>query len=129
VSGLAILTIYMAWVLGMTVIGAFAYRRGWKATPLWIRIYVWCAIVVEVIVWLPPLLFPMSPQVDLPDTRNFPDFVAFPYAIAEMFLEPILVYLGIAIGAVLLVVMLVRMFISAKISETQATTKQPDVRQ
>jgi hypothetical protein len=111
---LTILAIYIAWVLAMAVIGAFAYRRGWKATPRWLRLYVWCAIVLEVIVWLPRILFPMSPQVDLPDTRMFPDFFAFPYVIASVFLEPILVYLGIAIGAVLLVVVLVRMFIPAE---------------
>jgi len=44
----------------------------------------------------------------------FPEIFAFPYLIAAVFLEPILVYLGIAIGGVLLVVMLVRMFIPAK---------------
>ena len=111
---LSILAIYMAWVLAMAVMCAFAYRRGWKATPRWLRLYVWCAIVLEVIVWFPHIMFPMSPQVDLPDTRMFPEIFAFPYLIAAVFLEPILVYLGIAIGGVLLVVMLVRMFIPAK---------------
>ena len=110
-SFLAILAIYLAWVLAMAVIGVFAYRRGWQRTSYWLRLYVWCAIVIEVIVRIPPMLVPIE-QVDFPDTRRL-GFFAFPYSIAWL-LEPILVYLGIAIGAVLLVVMLVRMFIPAK---------------
>ena len=91
----------------MAMIGVFAYRRGWKATPYWLRTYVWCVVVLEVIVWLPHILFPMT-QADLPDTRRF-EFFAFPYLIAWL-LEQILVYLGIGIAAVLLV----RTLISAK---------------
>jgi hypothetical protein len=105
--------VWLSWILAMAVIGVFAHRRGWQATPRWLRLYVWCAIVIEAIVWLPHILFPMTRQGDFPDTRRFPEFFAFPYMVAWL-LEPILIYLGIAIGAVLLVVMLVRMFIPAK---------------
>jgi len=88
----------------MAVIGVFAYRRGWQRTPYWLRLYVWCSVVIEAIVWLPHILFPMT-QTDLPDTRRF-EFFAFPYVVAWL-LDPIQVYLGIAIGAVLLIRMLI----------------------
>jgi hypothetical protein len=35
------------WILSMAVIGVFAYRRGWRKTPDWLRLYIWCAVVVE----------------------------------------------------------------------------------
>jgi len=39
-------------ILSIAVIGVFAYRRGWHKTPTWLRLYIWCAVVVEGPLWL-----------------------------------------------------------------------------
>lgn len=44
------------WILSMAVIGVFAYRRGWRKTPDWLRLYIWCAVVVEALLWSPHLV-------------------------------------------------------------------------
>ena len=101
------------WILSMAVIAVFAFRRGWQKTPYWLRRYIWCAAVLEAIVWLPLItLHFITKTTDLPYSRTF-EFFGFIYLVV-IFLDTILVWLGVAIGAVLLVGMLVGMFIRAK---------------
>jgi Na+/pantothenate symporter len=93
----------------MAVIGVFAYRRGWHQTPYWLRLYIWCAVVSQVMLWLPFItgywqlggVGQIGPLMYL--------WIAFAW------LDEILVYLGMVIGAVLLVVLLVGMLIPTKI--------------
>jgi hypothetical protein len=96
-------TFQIVWILAMAVIGVFAYRRGWDQTPYWLRQYVWCAVVLEAIVWLPFITLPFI-RADFSNSQTV-DFFLFLYAVV-IFLDTILVWAGIAIGAVLLVVML-----------------------
>lgn len=101
------------WILSMAVIAGFAYRRGWQKTPYWLRRYIWCAAVLEAIVWLPFITLPfIRKTTDLPYSRTF-EFFGFIYLVA-ISLDTILVWLGVAIGAVLLAGMLVGMFVPAK---------------
>ena len=78
----------------MMVMGIFAYRCGWHQTPDWLRRYIWCALIVEAIMLLPLLTgyFPAGPLI-------------YPF-IGLMYANLILIWGGIAIGAVLLVKML-----------------------
>jgi hypothetical protein len=107
-------TFLLIWVLAMAAIGVFAYRRGWHETPYWIRQYIWCPVILEAIVWLPFLILPFTniAKRDLSDSRTF-EFFGFVYMVV-VFLDTILVDVGIALGAVLLVVMLVDLLIPAK---------------
>jgi len=89
----------------MAVIGIFAYQRGWNQTPYWIRQYIWCAVVLEVMMWLPLIALRFFLPSDFPMGQTF-DFFAFIYLVI-VFLDEILVWLGIAIAAVLLVGMLI----------------------
>ena len=101
------------WILSMAVIAVFAFRRGWQKTPYWLRRYIWCAAVLAAIVWLPLITLRfITKTTDLPYSRTF-EFFGFIYLVV-IFLDTILVRLGVAIGAVLLVGMLVGMFIRAK---------------
>ena len=101
------------WILSMAVIAVFAYRRGWQKTPYWLRQYIWCATVLEALVWLPLITLRfITHTTDLPDSRTF-EFFGFIWLIV-VFLDTILVWLGVAIGAVLLVGMLFGMFVPAK---------------
>jgi hypothetical protein len=97
----------------MAVIAVFTYRRGWQKTPYWLRQYIWCAAVLEAIVWLPLITLRfITHTTDLPYGRTF-EFLGFVYLVV-IFLDTILVWLGVGIGAVLLVGMLVGKFIPAK---------------
>ena len=90
----------------MAVIGVFAYRRGWHETPFWIRQYVWCAVVLGAIVWLPFILLPLRKgDLDVSGSQTF-DFFGLVYLVVVL-LNAVLAWLGIAIGAVLLVGMLI----------------------
>ncbi len=84
-----------AWIVAMAVIGIFAYRRGWHHVSPWLRRYVWFAVIIEVIMWLPVLtgLFPAGPLL-------------YPF-IGLMFARMILIWSGIVTGAVLLTGMLI----------------------
>jgi len=64
-------------------------------------------------VWLPFITLPfIRKTTDLPYSRTF-EFFGFIYLVA-ISLDTILVWLGVAIGAVLLAGMLVGMFVPAK---------------
>ena len=89
----------------MALIGIFAYRRGWNQTPYWIRQYVWCAAVLELMVLLPLIALGFFLPSDFAMGQTF-EFFAFIYLVI-VFLDEILVWLGIAIAAVLLVGMLI----------------------
>jgi hypothetical protein len=65
---------------------------------------------LETILWLPLIVSPLM-TTDFTTSQTF-DFLLFVYVVV-VFLDTILVWLGVAIGAVLLVVMLVGMFIPA----------------
>ena len=65
---------------------------------------------METILWLPLIVSPLM-TTDFTTSQTF-DFLLFVYVVV-VFLDTILVWLGVAIGAVLLVVMLVGMFIPA----------------
>jgi len=99
------------WILSMAVIGVFAYRRGWQKTPYWLRQYIWFAVVLEALVWLPFITFPLM-TTNFTTSQTF-DFLLFMYVVVVT-LDMFLVDLGVVIGAVLLVVMLIGMFIPAK---------------
>lgn len=86
--------ILAAWIGAMLAIGVYAYQRGWRQISPWLRRYVWCAVAVEAIMFLPLLIgyFPAGPLV-------------YPF-IGLMYANLILIWSGIAIGAALLVRML-----------------------
>jgi hypothetical protein len=90
-------------ILAMAVIGVYAYRRGWRQTPYWLRQYIWCAVVLEALVWLPFVASPFM-TTDFTTGQTF-DFLLFIYVVV-VFLDTILAWMGIAIAAVLLVGML-----------------------
>jgi hypothetical protein len=95
----------------MAVIAVFVYRRGWQETPYWLRQYIWCAAVLEALVWLPLIALRFITDFS-PYGRTF-DFFGLIYLVV-IFLDTILVWLGVAIGAVLMVGMLVGMFVPTK---------------
>src|SRR5271156_1839406 len=96
------------WLLSMAIIGVYAYRRGWQKTPYWLRQYIWCAFALEAILWLPFIASPLM-TTDFTTGQTF-EFLLFVY-MTVVFLDTILVWLGVAIGVVLLVLMLAGMFI------------------
>jgi hypothetical protein len=102
------------WILSMTVIAIFAYRRGWQETPYWLRQYIWCAAVLEALVWLPLITLRfITKTTDFSSYGRSFEFFGFIYLLV-IFLGTILVWLGVAIGAVLMVGMLVGMFVPTK---------------
>lgn len=92
------------WILSVAVIAMYAYRRGWQNTPYWLRQYIWCAVVLQAIVWL-PLITSRLLTTDFTSSQTF-DSLLFAYVIV-VFLDTILIWLGVAIGAVLLVSMFI----------------------
>jgi hypothetical protein len=91
-------------ILTIAVIGIYVYRRGWRQTRYWLRQYIWCALVVAALVWLP---FVTSPFLTTSFTTSDAfDILLFMYAVV-IFFYTILVWLGVAIGAVLLARMLI----------------------
>jgi hypothetical protein len=83
----------VAWISAMFVNGIFVHHRGWENVAPWLRRYVWCAIIVAAIMFLPLVTgyFPAGPLL-------YPFF-------GLMYAYMILLWLGIATGIVLLAIM------------------------
>jgi hypothetical protein len=94
------------WILSIAAIGGFAYRRGWHKTPGWLRLYIWCAVVVEGLQWLSigyfeaagigkarPVIYDAGPLV-----------YAF---LVIVFVNQRVVFFGVVIALILLIILIV----------------------
>jgi hypothetical protein len=96
-------------ILSMAVIGVFAYRRGWRKTPDWLRLYIWSAVVVEAILWSPFLVnwYFRAGGVNKAGPMTY-DAGPLMYAyLVTVFVAQYVVIVGVVVAPILLVVMIV----------------------
>jgi hypothetical protein len=94
------------WILSMAVIGVFAYRRGWHKTPDWLRLYIWCAVVVEALLWLSAGYFKASGVGKTGPVMY--DAGPLMYAfLAIVFVRLYVVCVGVVIAPILLIILMV----------------------
>lgn len=94
------------WILSMAVIGVFAYRRGWHKTPTWLRLYIWCAVVVEAPLWLMTGYFEAERAGKAGPVISDAGPLAYTYLVT-VFLAQYVVVVGVVIALILLVVLIV----------------------
>ena len=99
------------WILSMAVIGVFAYRRGWHKTPDWLRFYIWCAVVVETVLWSPYLVnwywYLKAGGVSKAGPMTY-DAGPLMYAyLVTVFVSQYVVIFGVVIAPILLIVLMV----------------------
>src|SRR5580700_4050878 len=95
--------------LSMAVIGVFAYRRGWRKTPDWLRLYIWCAVVVEAILWSSYLVdwYFRAGGVNKAGSVTY-DAGPLMYAyLVTVFVAQYVVIVGVVVALILLIVLIV----------------------
>jgi hypothetical protein len=97
------------WILSIAVIGVFAYRRGWRKTPDWLRLYIWCAVVVEAILFCPYLVnwYFKAGGVSNAGPMTY-DAGPLMYAyLVTVFVAQYVVIVGVVVAPILLIVLIV----------------------
>jgi uncharacterized protein (DUF983 family) len=93
-------------ILSIVVIGVFAYRRGRHKTPAWLRLYIWCAVVVEAPLWLMTGYFEAERAGKAGPVISDAGPLAYTYLVT-VFVAQYVVVLGVVIASILLVVLIV----------------------
>jgi hypothetical protein len=94
------------WILSIAVIGVFAYRRGWHKTPAWLRLYIWCAVLVEAPLLLMTGYFEAERAGKAGPVISDAGPLAYTYLVT-VFVAQYIGVLGVVIAPILLVVLIV----------------------